>query len=736
MRPTKVIAFRLIAAVLGPLLLLIGLEGLLAWRGIRTAPLLREGRGAEAHWTTNPRYGASIFPRDAGPTLPPIWVPARKAENEIRIVVLGESAAEGFPLPGFSLGQVLQTVLADGEALPTDGRVISLAMTGINSHQIRQLGRAAARRLDPDILILYAGNNEVIGPYGPAAVLSHFHASLRLIRLRQFVRSLRIAQLLDGLRRTRAANTGDAPAWQGLEEFRGVRLAEDDPRLPFMYGHFQRNMEDLARFLTRRGIRMMICTMPVNITDWPPLDAELDDAAEGEWKGLTSPGEAALAWDAYRRGEYALCEEGSEAAWPWFRRALDLDRVRIRADSRINDILRALAPAEGADRVALLDLDRWLHEENPGGWTNQDLFYEHVHLTFTGRLAVCARIAAALRAVEWLPGPARDPLNWMEEAAPRLLFTPLDASQGIGYIRALYRGPQFTAQPCAGERLERLQREEESLLAEIERGGSEKLRGEWERQRGRPVDPQRDERIGRWLRMLGDLAAARMALEAALGENPMLVQARLELARIWLDEDRPDLAHAELLHVWNRFPDHPEALAILGEWALTTGRPTEAEMFFEEAFRVRPSDFSVMMFLARTAQDRQDWDQAEAYYRQGMRFHEQSAPLLNNLAMVLLSRSDPARAQLEEAVRLAEEATQLDSDSPFVWWTAARAYARSGDLNKAIAAADRAASAESVPEPLAAVILRARAEWQTAAEALRHQTKEETEARETNQDGM
>jgi lysophospholipase L1-like esterase len=252
--------FRLILAVLAPACVVAAGEGILRWMGVESAaPLIRVADERGAHWTSNPAYGRSIFPQEAGPALPPLWVPERKEAGEIRIVVLGESAAEGFPLSEFNLARVLETVVAErNPALRV--RAISLAMTGVNSHQIRRLGLAAARCLDPDVVVLYAGNNEAIGPHGPAAVLPGLRRCLPLIRLQGAVREGRLAQVLDrGLRRARAAQ-GKSGMWRGLDEFRGVEIAADDPRLASMYRHFEANVDDLVSALTRRGIRVAICT--------------------------------------------------------------------------------------------------------------------------------------------------------------------------------------------------------------------------------------------------------------------------------------------------------------------------------------------------------------------------------------------------------------------------------------------------------------------------------------------
>ncbi len=65
-----------------------------------------------------------------------------------------------------------------------------------------------------------------------------------------------------------------------------------------------------------------------------------------------------------------------------FLRARDLDTLRFRADSRINDINRSVASsAPGAE---LVDAEAIFSKESPNGIIGSDLVYEHVHMTPLG----------------------------------------------------------------------------------------------------------------------------------------------------------------------------------------------------------------------------------------------------------------------------------------------------------------------------------------------------------------
>jgi hypothetical protein len=79
-------------------------------------------------------------------------------------VVLGESAAAGYPLPEYGLGR-LTRVLWGAEFPGEKLEVVDMTSVGVNSHVLRVFAREAMKTKPDD-----AGHNEIIGPYGPANV--------------------------------------------------------------------------------------------------------------------------------------------------------------------------------------------------------------------------------------------------------------------------------------------------------------------------------------------------------------------------------------------------------------------------------------------------------------------------------------------------------------------------------------------------------------------------------------
>src|SRR5262249_10210093 len=157
-----------------------------------------------------------------------------------RIFVLGESAAQGHPDPAYSFARCLEVLLQD--RYPNSRfEVINTAMTAINSHVIRLIGKDCASR-QGDLWVVYMRHNEVVGPFGPGTRFGPRTPSLGLIHAGLALKTTGVGQLLDaGLRRVGRHSSSES-AWRGLEMFSELRLAAQDSHLAIMYRHFQSNL--------------------------------------------------------------------------------------------------------------------------------------------------------------------------------------------------------------------------------------------------------------------------------------------------------------------------------------------------------------------------------------------------------------------------------------------------------------------------------------------------------------
>ncbi|HZJ00781.1 MAG TPA: hypothetical protein VFD22_08970, partial [Gemmatimonadaceae bacterium] len=153
-----------------------------------TAPVL-----GSAYLVPNDAVAKRYFPEEKNPPTPPRDVfLAKKPVHSMRIFVLGESSAAGFPYPhNGTFARVLRDALTD--ILPADTvEVINMGMAATNSYAIVDLAGDVIDQ-HPDAVLIYGGHNEYYGALGAGSTEtlgsfpSFVRAYLKAQRLKTFV---------------------------------------------------------------------------------------------------------------------------------------------------------------------------------------------------------------------------------------------------------------------------------------------------------------------------------------------------------------------------------------------------------------------------------------------------------------------------------------------------------------------------------------------------------------------
>ena len=131
---------------------------------------------------SNPRFGWRFFPVALARTPLPLAFPARKPPGTFRVFVFGESAAMGIPELALA-SAALTEVLVEASYPDVDVEMINTAMTAINSHVVAEIARECVR-CEPDAFVIYMGNNEVVGPFGPGTIFTSGAPPQPLVRAR------------------------------------------------------------------------------------------------------------------------------------------------------------------------------------------------------------------------------------------------------------------------------------------------------------------------------------------------------------------------------------------------------------------------------------------------------------------------------------------------------------------------------------------------------------------------
>ncbi len=428
-------------------------------------------------------FATPFFPAGMVQTPRLYAIPAKKPPGTFRIFVLGESAAMGDPDPAYGFSRYLEVMLR--ERFPAmKFEVVNTGSVAINSHVLLLIAKGLADQR-PDLFIIYSGNNEVVGPYGPGTVLTSSAMSIPVVRSSIFFRSTRIGQLVTRLGTQKQE-------WRGMEMFLDKQVRANSPLMAHAYSNFDRNLRDTIAVGRDAGAKVIVATVATNIKDCAPF-ASLHREGLGQddlrsWSTLVQQGSELEAVNSYAEAlklyfsatkiddDYAELEfriahcllslGDYKGAKEHYARARDLDTLRFRADSKINDINRSVA-SSFAD-VGLVDADTILANASRDGIIGSDIVYEHVHLTSEGNYLLARNMF--LQIAKNLPAEAG---HLDESDAPseadcerRLALTGYDRSRIAADVLGRLQKPPFTNQLNHSDQVLRLlpkaQRSEET----------------------------------------------------------------------------------------------------------------------------------------------------------------------------------------------------------------------------------------------------------------------------------
>jgi len=216
---------------------------------------------------TNPHYAAEFLPL-------PAFFAVRKPAGTYRVFVLGESAAAGMCYEPFSFSCMLREQLS-ARRPGTRIEVINCGIDAIDSWVVREFADECLA-LEPDALILYCGNNEVIGPFGPASVSRIGRYAPRwFIRLRVWLTGLKLTQLAQRVSARATASGSRAAAWSNAWKRTSLerRIRREDLPMNAVADNYVENMVAITNAAAGRGVATVVCTLASNLRDFPPFSS-------------------------------------------------------------------------------------------------------------------------------------------------------------------------------------------------------------------------------------------------------------------------------------------------------------------------------------------------------------------------------------------------------------------------------------------------------------------------------
>ena len=445
--------FRLTSLTIIPLLILIALEMSLRFvgYGYNTNAIISTTINDQKFYRDNSKYGWRFFPKEMARYFDGFVFPAEKLTNTYRVFVLGASVARGIPDPAYGFGRILQTLLQTRYP-DANIEVVTVAMVAINSHVVYQIAKECAR-YEPDMFVVYLGNNEVIGPYGVGTVFAPISPSLSAIRTGLAIKSTSIGQLLEEVICTLSPNKSIPKAWGGMAMFLDKQVRFDFKDIEYVYNYYENNLHDICRLGLDAGAKVVLCNAASNLKDNPPFASSHKEnrtlKERKKWERLYQFGIEQETNGNFRKAiQYYLEAEKTDETFAdlQFRlgrcyfelskydeskkayvKAREFDTLRFRADNRINKIIHDVSQSKSKEGVYFVDCLKAFESNSPYGITGYELFYEHVHLKFKGNYILAKLILDNIE--NTFPqnlSSNKQPVLTEEQCAKRLAFTGWD----------------------------------------------------------------------------------------------------------------------------------------------------------------------------------------------------------------------------------------------------------------------------------------------------------------------
>ena len=417
--------------------------------GFPTARFIEDLAASPPVWRGNQAFVRRFFPGPWFPDIAPVQLTTPAPANALRIAVIGESAAYGFPDPAFGFARMFQAML-ERQYPDRSIELINAAENGVTSPiLLEQLPSVLA--IKPDLLVLYIGNNEFIGPFGPSNAAESGEVSALRVRAEILASRLRLTQREIYLGRHTTPGTAPAPP--------SSTLANSDSAVGRTHDRYEANLRAMLDRAADAGVPVILCTVAVNERDWAPFadshraglspaDLEAWTKAWDEGKAAWEKGDAVAAAEAWKRAEaiddepatvaYSIAQAyhaigDAGAAADAYTRALEQDAIRYRTTPAMNERVRQIATAYTQGEVVLADCAIQLRSAIEKDTANTPFFYEHCHLAPAGNYAVAACIRAA--ATPFLPATTT-PVGLLPELEHRLGWTPWHARESL---RTVYK---------------------------------------------------------------------------------------------------------------------------------------------------------------------------------------------------------------------------------------------------------------------------------------------------------
>lgn len=345
-----------------------------------------------------------------------------KEPNAFRIFVLGESSGAGYPyLPIGSFSRYLQQRL-NLEFPDSKIEVVNCSMTAINTYALRDLFPGILEQ-KPDLVLVYTGHNEYYGVLGVGSMES-IGTTRNIVNLVIYLEKIRTFQLLSNLLKSViglfAGNKEEPIGTLMARMAQNKYIALNSETYKKGVEQFEGNMLDILEMAKKSNVPVILGTLACNLKDQYPFVSMNENGFS-------------RADNVFLEAKGFLARNDWKAADSLFRFAKDLDALRFRAPTEINNIIFKLGREYN---YPVLDIDSAFNAVSPDHIVGNNLMTDHLHPTLHGYQYIGSLFYQKMEKMNMLP--KSKPLNLSNRQQDSMTvvnfpFTKLDS------VIALYR---------------------------------------------------------------------------------------------------------------------------------------------------------------------------------------------------------------------------------------------------------------------------------------------------------
>lgn len=325
-----------------------------------------------------------------------------KPSNTIRVFIIGESAAKGYPQPkNLSMASFLQEMMKD---LLKDKKieVISLGTTAVASFPLTYIVRDALK-FDPDLFIFYTGNNEFFGAYGTASINSFGTFPPWSLPIIRWIYGLATVQFINEFIFSNE-NENRTLMEQMINK---VQISHNNPLRNAAVENLKYNLSKMVEEVKNAGIPLLLCTTTSNESGLAPLGEDdlssIDKINLDKFNNLVNRSNSIV--DSNYASSIEYLEEALKIvphnarvhfslgklysvvgdktkAQKHFRQARNFDTMPWRPTDELENAIREVAKNKNVLLCDIANEFRKISVNNSIGW---DLVDDHVHLSIKGQ---------------------------------------------------------------------------------------------------------------------------------------------------------------------------------------------------------------------------------------------------------------------------------------------------------------------------------------------------------------